>query len=257
MHGLKISEIQRQFWLLQRVYRNNLAYNIPVVLKFNGVPDVSALEYAYNSVIIRHEALRTFFEEINEEVYQRIVSPDQVHLKIEKIEMREPLPDNSLPEEIRNEIHLPFNLGEWPLHRMKIFVFPDGVSVLTIVFNHIITDLESKKIFAEDFSEFYNSYISGWQPHFNNIQGNYSDYTRQSEEWLGTEEASDLKAEWKKFITEVPENPEFPSDFPKPKINNQEGRRKHFTLGSDLYGSLKAFAAGNSVSTFTVLLTVW
>lgn len=257
MDRLKISEIQRQFWLIQKVYRNNLAYNIPVIVKFDGVPDIKALEYAYESVVKRHEALRSYFRESNDEVFLENVSIGQVHLSIPVIEITGELHENELPEEIVNEVHAAFDLGNWPLHRAKLFLFPGGTSVLMFVFNHIITDLESKKIFSEELSEFYNSYKDRNNPSLRDMTGNYSDYTREAEEWLKTKEADEMKSEWKKFIPEVPENPEFPSDFPKPKVNSQEGKRKHFTLGGELYREAASFAAKNNVTTFTVFLAIW
>jgi amino acid adenylation domain-containing protein len=257
MEGIPISPIQKHFWLLQKVYRNNTSYNIPVVVKFNGIPDLKALEYALNSLIQRHEALRVYFEEANGEVYARPVSQEKIYLTIEKTESGSPLTENILPPEIRDEVHRVFNLEVWPLMRVRLFTFAGENSILTIVFHHIITDLHSKEIFARDFSEFYNSFRGDSQPQINTLPADYSNYLRYEVAWLNSDEAEKMKAEWKNYIPQTPEILEVPSDFPRPRINTPDGKRKHFTLSHDLYARTLKFAEKYSVNLFTVMLSVY
>lgn len=257
MAGIPISLVQKHFWLLQKVYRNNNTYNIPVVIKFYGIPDLKALEYALNSVIRRHEALRVYFEEANGEVYARPVSKEKIQLTIEKTESVSPLIENILPPEIRDEVHRVFNLEEWPLLRVRLFTFPGEISILTIVFHHIITDLHSKGIFVRDFSEFYNSFHGDFQPQIDTLPASYSDYLKYEDTWLSSDEAGKMKAEWKNYIAQTPEILEVPSDFPRPRINSPDGKRKLFTLSNDLYASTLKFAEKNSINLFTVMLSAY
>ena len=76
MKEVEISQIQKQFWVLQNVYRNNTAYNITTILKIKGEPNTDAMEYAINQLIVRHEVLRIYFEEKNNEVYQVSIKQD-------------------------------------------------------------------------------------------------------------------------------------------------------------------------------------
>jgi len=257
MTDVEISQIQKQFWVLQNVYRNNTAYNIPAILKIKGIPNIDALEYAINQLIVRHEVLRVYFEEKNKEVFQTSHNQDQIGIKVNVVEMHEPLQENKLPEEIMEEVHRVFNLAEWPLLRIKLFSFPDGISVLTIVFHHIIVDLHSKQVFAEEFSELYNSYCGNYSPDLKRIFGGYLEYSRWEKKWLKSDEADKMLEEWKKYISHTPDILEIPADFSKPKINNLEGKRKHFTLDKELSFKILRFAKENSVNAFTVLLTTY
>ena len=257
MKEVEISKIQKQFWVLQNVYRDNTAYNIPTVLKIKGIPNFDALHYTINQLIERHEVLRIYFEEKNNEVFQTSLNLDQHKIKVDIVEMHESLKENKLPDQIMEEVHQVFNLLEWPLFRVKLFSFPDRTYVLTIVFHHIIVDLHSKRIFAEEFSELYNSYCCKYTPHLKNIICDYSEYSKWEEIWLQSDEAEKMLGEWKKFIPQTPDILEIPADFSIPRIHNLEGERKHFTIDKELSLKILKFAEENSVSTFTVLLTAY
>ena len=252
-----ISGIQKQFWLLQKVYKNNTAYNIPLVMKINGIPDIDALEYALNQVVLKYEELRICFEEKDGDVFRKSVTPDQYVLKIERIGIDDTFNKDSLPEKITEEIHGIFKLNEWPLIRMKLFIFAEGISVLTIVFHHVIVDLHSKKIFAEEFSEFYNSCLGRYKPLLNGGVSSYSEYSGWLAEWLKSDEAYKMTADWKKYIPRTPDALEIPSDFIKPRVNDLEGNRIHFGTDNHLYKKIVAFAEDNSINSFSVLLTAY
>jgi len=257
MKEVKISQVQKQFWILQNVYRNNTTYNIPAVLKIKGVLNFDALDYTINQLIERHEILRIYFDEKNNEVFQTSRNLDQLKIKVDIVKMHEPLQENKLPDQIMEEVHKVFNLGEWPLLRIKLFSFPDGLSVLTIVFHHIIVDLHSKRIFAEEFSELYNSYCCKYSPDLKEIICDYSEYSEWEKMWLQSDEAQKMLEKWKKYIPQTPDILEIPADFSIPRIHNIEGKRKHFTIDKELSFNTLRFADENSVSTFTVLLTAY
>jgi amino acid adenylation domain-containing protein len=257
MKEVEISQIQKQFWILQNVYRNNTTYNIPSVLKISGLPDLNALDYAFNQIIERHEVLRVYFDEKNNEVYQKSLNLDQLKIKVDIVEMHEPLQENKLPDQIMEEVHKVFRLGEWPLLRVKLFSFSDRLSVLTIVFHHILVDLNSKRIFAEEFSQLYNSYCGKFTSNLKKITSQYSEYSMWEKTWLQSEESQKMLHEWKKYIPLTPDILEIAADYPKPRVQDLEGKRKHFTIDKDLSFRILRFAQENSVSTFAVLLTAY
>ena len=61
---LKLSLPQERLWFLNKLTKNKNAYNIPTALVFNGNVNITALEFAINKLIERHEILRCYFDEI-------------------------------------------------------------------------------------------------------------------------------------------------------------------------------------------------
>jgi amino acid adenylation domain-containing protein len=256
MMEIKISQIQNQFWVLQNVYRNNTAYNIASILKLKGEPRRDAIEYAIQQLTLRYEALQVYFKERNGAVYQLSIS-DKPDIRIDTTEVHEPLREDHLPEIVMEEVNGIFKLDEWPLFRIKLFSFSDGMYLMTIVFHHIIIDSHSKKIFSKEFSRLYNEFCSDTFSPPGEITSHFSDYINWERGWLGTEECKKMLGEWKSFIPKTPEILEIPADFPKPKINNLQGKRIHFGLDKELSLNIRKFAKDKLVIPFSVLLTAY
>lgn len=56
-----LSFAQQRLWLIQQLGPNSYLYNVPPALQIKGHLDVIILEKALNSIIQRHEVLRTTF----------------------------------------------------------------------------------------------------------------------------------------------------------------------------------------------------
>ncbi len=56
-----LSFAQQRLWLIQQLGPNSYLYNVPPALQIKGQLDVIILERALNSIIQRHEVLRTPF----------------------------------------------------------------------------------------------------------------------------------------------------------------------------------------------------
>src|SRR6266849_4455424 len=54
-----LSFSQQRLWFLDQFEPGSSAYNIPAALRLKGLISISALEYSFNEIVRRHEALRT------------------------------------------------------------------------------------------------------------------------------------------------------------------------------------------------------
>ncbi|MEO0684872.1 MAG: condensation domain-containing protein, partial [Cyanobacteria bacterium J06649_11] len=67
-----LSFTQQQMWLLDQLEPGNPAYNRPTNISLTGTLNVAALEKSLNEIIHRHEILRTSFEEVKGQPFQKI-----------------------------------------------------------------------------------------------------------------------------------------------------------------------------------------
>lgn len=255
-----ISRIQEQFWILYKLFPENKAYNIPSISKIEGEINLSALEESVNHAIHKHEMLRASFEEKNSKVYQKVRSKEDISYKIEVIESGDSYRDVSARDQILEEIHGTFDLTQWPLFRIKLFRFKDNISILTIVFHHIIVDLRSKQIFEKELSDYYNSIIKGAKISDEPPAKKYSEYSEWLNDWLTSQEAKKKLEDWKNEIPKSDEILEVATDFPRPKVDNLEGMSKHFSLDPDLSRQLKDFLGSGkdlAVNSFVILLAAY
>lgn len=62
-HGaLPLSFAQERLWILEQLGLVGAAYHMPAALRMQGVLDESALRRSFETLIARHESLRTRFE---------------------------------------------------------------------------------------------------------------------------------------------------------------------------------------------------
>jgi amino acid adenylation domain-containing protein len=253
----EISDIQKQFWILYKLFPKNTAYNIPSVLKIEGEINLPALESAVNYLIKRHEILKASFLEEQNKVYQKVIDETDLSCKIEVKKLQKPYDEISSRELILSEVHKTFDLSTWPLFRIKLFFFNNNISILTCVFHHIIIDLHSLQIFEKELTKLYNLYSSGKTVPELQPAPKYSDYSLWLNNWLSFDKANEKKEEWKQEISETKEILEIAPDFPRPIVNSLEGKSKYFQMDTNTSMKIKTLAREHAVNDFAVLLSAY
>ncbi|MFE7319214.1 amino acid adenylation domain-containing protein, partial [Streptomyces sp. NPDC057555] len=134
---IPLSYAQSRLWFLNRMDETERAsYNIPVVLRWDEVVDVAALQAALDDVVERHETLRTAFPETSGEPRQHIHPAAPALIPLTTVESDETV----AREKIAELSARPFDLtSELPL-RAALFTLPSGDHLLALVLHHIAGD---------------------------------------------------------------------------------------------------------------------
>jgi amino acid adenylation domain-containing protein len=250
-----LSKIQETFWVLNSLYPENTAYHIPSAFLIEGNLDVAAFEKTIHILIQRHQALRAAFSN-TVPVVQKFLSPEEIKISIHEITIAQDYNASTLPESILTDIHAPFDLTHPPLLRINLYKL-NNKSILTIVFHHIIVDLFSKDLFAEELSLLYNAFQKGQPlPELKPVQ-DYSDHLVRYKSWFESDEARQMIDSWKQNLPDPQRLLELPADKPRPKDLSLNGSRIYFELEHEFYPKVKSFAQTHSLNTFTVLLTAY
>src|ERR1051325_1625781 len=69
---LPLSYAQQRLWFINKLRAATSEYNLPFALRLTGELDLSALSLALNTIVQRHDSLRTRFDEIDGEPIQII-----------------------------------------------------------------------------------------------------------------------------------------------------------------------------------------
>ena len=131
------SSAQLRIYTAQNKLLNSTMYNVPFVFKVEDKIDLQRLERALNELIMRHESLRTHFENKDGAIVQ--VIENDVHFELEKLD------DSEIKDFIR-----PFDLSKAPLLRVGCYE-----NIVMIDMHHIITDGGSMPVFIKELNELY------------------------------------------------------------------------------------------------------
>ncbi|MCE0559410.1 HAD-IIIC family phosphatase, partial [Motilimonas sp. E26] len=148
---VETSNAQKRFYLMQQSEPSS-KYNVSFVLLLSGKVDTVRLNAALKKVVEKHEILRTTYLEDGEDIYG-LVNEDY---EFELCQLDHVGADSCLKEIEKAESHV-FDLnGSIPIKATLINKgFEENYLVINI--HHIATDGWSIKIFADDFSFFYNN----------------------------------------------------------------------------------------------------
>jgi len=260
-----LSSSQRRLWLLSQFEEANIAYNMMGVYVLEGILDLHALERSFNTLIDRHEILRTVFKEDEQGEVRQFIIPMEEHsfriayLDVKNEQEQEGLisqltKDRSINKTVKGLINKPFDLSAGPLLRAALLQVSDAKWIFVYVMHHIISDGWSMDILIRELQGLYNAYTTG-QPHsLSPLQIHYKDYASWQRQQLEGDGFRDHKAWWlKQFEGELPVL-ELPADKARPAVKTYRGHTIYKTLRKEVCLGLKTLCHTQEITLFMGLL---
>ncbi|UCH92161.1 MAG: amino acid adenylation domain-containing protein [Candidatus Aminicenantes bacterium] len=240
-----LSSAQKRMYVLQQMGINNISYNVQYVLALEGEIDISKLEDTFKKLISRHESLRSSFEMINEEPYQKIY--DHVEFKIEYVDLADA---SALPKIIKGFIK-PFDLSKAPLMRVGLIKTGERHHILAIDIHHIITDGTSQILLNRDFILLYRD------KELPPVEIQYKDYSEWHECPALKNMIKHQEEYWiREFESEIPLL-NLPWDYPRSAIQSFEGDTVFFDLSAEETNALTRLSQRSGSTMFMVILTIY
>lgn len=238
-----LSKSQKSLFIISKIYSNTV-YNEPIIYKIEGKLDESCVKIAIQSLIKRHESLRTSFI-FKDEIPVQIVH-DNIDYKIETITTEE-----SECLQLIESLVKPFDLSIAPLMRCVIIRISENIHYLFIDMHHIITDAISQNIFIREFTSFYRG------DELSDIKIQYKDFA----EWQNTIEQKEkrLKQEkyWLNYLSGKLPILNLPTDFTRPPIQDFKGNVIIFEIDKFLRDQLNEFIQEMSSTRFMVFMSIY
>lgn len=246
---------QQSLWLLHNcaadksIYNSHFAWKIPHELR------LGELKEALQFIVDRHPLLRTNFVETDDRVVQRVF--DKSDLRFEEIEIND-MSDEELSSTLVNEEFLkPFSLEKETAMRWTLLSRPDGSRVLILVFHHIIVDMGSFMIIANELRDIYKALLSDKEIQLPPLEQDYFDFIRKQNEFLRTPEGRAQEQYWRNQLENHDSTLDLPVDFKRP--NNIEctvGYLNKF-IPNEVTNKFNQFAADNDLSLFSLYIATY
>lgn len=239
-----VSSAQQRMWVLMQGQPDSTAYNIPIAFTLKGTPDIGRLQSALNTLIGRHEALRTSFALHGGELRQKICKKAAVEL--ERLECRK----DKLKPFLRGLIK-PFKLDKAPLMRAAIIKTDEDAHVLLIDMHHIISDKRTTEILLGELARIY----SGQALKQSDIE--YRDYAVWQREFLSSDNIALQREFWRTELSGELPLLNLHTDRQRAAVQRFEGSRIAFDISAKTADKLRLFSQQRGATLFTVLLAAY
>ncbi|MEV2278999.1 amino acid adenylation domain-containing protein [Nocardiopsis sp. NPDC049922] len=256
-----LSPVQHGMWVTQQFLEDTALYNVPRVLRISGPLDVTALRDALDTLVRRHEILRTTYPDPARPL-QTVSPPGPVALRREDVSHRPP--DRRWAEAIRHasaEIASPFDLAEGPVFRALLITVESGpedpLHVLVLNTHHIATDDWSSSLLLRELDEAYGALAEGREPRLRPLPVQYGDYSSWQHERMTGKRSERQLAWWRETLAATPRVLELPTDLPRPTTPSHRGAAVRRVLGPGLADRVRAVAAAHGVTLYTALLSAF
>ena len=251
---IPLSFSQERLWFIDRL-EGSVQYHVPAVLMLSGKPDINALNYALQTIIERHEVLRTVFNELDGHVYQSVNSSGKFLLPV--INGNKYLADKKgLEEYIREFTERRFNLSKDLMIRATLITLSDEEHVLVVVLHHIASDAWSRSVLVTEVSELYNSYKHNASHKLASLKVQYPDYAIWQRDYYTADLLKSKLNYWKQKLSGLT-NLDLPTDFQRPAFQTYNGDSVEFSIDKSLASSLNDFSLRSGATLFMTLLAAF
>ena len=238
------SDSQKGMYLIDKMGDAGTAYNIPMLLEFNGTLDRVRLEKTIDMLVERHEAFRTSFDLIDGEVVQKI--HNSVSYRKEYAVVRQSEIDNIVHDCIQ-----PFNLNIAPLFKVKLFKLGKEKHVLFFDVHHIVFDGGSVEVFLDDLISLYKN--ENLKP----IDIHYKDYSAWEVEYKKSSDYLLKRKYWEDKLSGDLPVLSFSTDFPRKAEWDFNGNTISKKLSHNTYKKIEEAAKRHNVTLYTLFLSAF
>jgi amino acid adenylation domain-containing protein/thioester reductase-like protein/non-ribosomal peptide synthase protein (TIGR01720 family) len=260
---LPMSFAQQRLWFLEQFDQKSVLYNIPTALRLLGNLQIAALEQSLQTIIHRHEALRTNFitvdgqpiqvirEQETGNSEQGIVSIiDLKHLPITEQEI-------TVQQLAQQQILEPFDLRTEALIRAQLVLLNETEQVLLVCMHHIVSDGWSMGVFVQELTQLYNAYSQGQSSPLTPLSIQYADFAIWQRQWLQGDVLQSQLSYWEQQLKDAPAVLSLPTDRPRPAVQTVVGATHEFSLSVELTDKLIKLSQNQGCTLFMILLAAY
>lgn len=254
---LPLSFAQQRLWFLYLMDPESVAYNIPVATKLTGKLDIEALKWSINSIIKRHEILRSNFTNINGQPGLSFYPVDAYDLLvIDLSDLSKNKQEKELLRIVREDGQNPFNLFEDKLIRANLLRLNQNEHVLIITMHHIVSDGWSLGLFIKELAQLYEGYSTGTTK-LTQLPVQYVDYAAWQHRWLQGAVLEKQLSYWKEKICGSLPVLELPADYTRGAVQTFNGDKCVIIIPADLTSEIKKLCESEELTLFMLLLSVY
>ena len=246
----RITKNQEDLWYLSNLDDTSRAYNIFIKCEFIENIDEKKLLRSLELLVASYESFNSTFKEVEKDIVQYIEPEPFFNCEIITIGSQKEL--NSLTKQLQL---IEYKTDKFPLYTMKLVRFEDNLLLLMNI-HHLIFDGWSMQVFTAKLSEIYHELSSSekavleFRPTIQNID--YAEWLRNKTDYYEADQKY-----WQQQLLPFAPDLAIDSNRYNHKYLSSDGRRLWFKIDNQQLAKVSEFAQQNSVSLFSLLLTLY
>ncbi|HEX4829600.1 MAG TPA: amino acid adenylation domain-containing protein [Trebonia sp.] len=246
---------QEQLWFVDRFAPGLATYNIPCLVSLRGPLDQAALGGALDGLAERHEALRTrLAADPDGRPAQVIDPPGPVPVELADLSGGEPGDRaGQLVALIHDRAMRPFDLAKGPLLRCTLVTLGPEEHMLVAAVHHAVFDGWSAGVFVRDLSALYGARAGGEPAALRELPVQFADYSVWERGRVQGSVLGELESYWKQALDGF-ETLQFPTDRPRPMIDDFTGALAEQMISPDVLAGLRELGRKQGTTLYTTVM---
>jgi amino acid adenylation domain-containing protein/non-ribosomal peptide synthase protein (TIGR01720 family) len=248
---------QQRLWFLEQLMPGSAVFNLPAGLRIRGRISVAKVAAILDTLLARHDTLRTSIASVGGEPKQ-IIAP-KARLKIPVIDLRSLSAAERESEAQRVMVcaaREPFEPSRGPLIRVKIIRLSDNEHVAFFNVSHLVFDGWSLRVLLREVLTLYLGHATGRPIQLPPLQHQFGDFAAWQRKILAGEKLQRQLGYWKDQLKGLSAF-EIPTDRPRPAVRSFRGAIKSFAIPEALLSAVRRFARAENTTPFVVFLTAF
>jgi amino acid adenylation domain-containing protein len=257
---LPLSYSQQRLWFIDQLEGSSTQYDLTAGLRLRGILDKSALTRAVNTIVERHEILRTCFRLDRDGEPEQIILPTlRIDVPVENLaELDEEAQKKRIAELLRRERENKFDLAQGPLLRLSLIRLARDEHILVRSIHHIVYDGWSAGVFNREFAILYEAFREGQKESpLQHVTIQYADFALWQRSGFHAEMLAQQLAFWKENLAGIPQELELPLDRPRVLRRTFAGELCRLTISSQQLIALKRLARTGNATLYMVLMAAF
>ncbi len=247
---IPLSFTQQRLWFIHQL-EGSVQYHIPEVVRLRGRLNKDLLQSSFQSIVDRHESLRTMIIEENGEGYQYISGKGKWRMNVIR-----GLSSESILTQVEELINVPFNLSRDPKLRVDLIELGSEDNILVLTLHHISSDGWSLGLIIKELTSVYNSGFMGHEILSSPLPIQYADYAIWQRRYLDGDFLESKLNYWRSQLLNVsPLN--LPVDYARPVVQSMRGSSVDFIIDARISRKLNMLGQANNSTLFMVLLSAF
>lgn len=252
-----LSFAQQRLWFLNQLAPDSPFYNISRAILLTGQLQKLALEFSLNTLVQRHEVLRTRFALVDGRQAQLIEPAMTLQLALADLSCLSTAERETAVQHLsREEARRPFDLARGLLLRACLLCLGPDEHLLLLSMHHIISDGWSMGVLFRELGALYAAFSEGRPSPLPDLPLQYADYTLWQRDWLSGAALQEQLNYWKERMADLPQL-SLPTDRPRPTTQTFTGAYEPFRLSPTVTTQLKAVSQRVGATLFMALLAAF